>query len=245
MPFPPDVKSNALTNSGRRCCLCLRFKGVKVEVHHIDPESVSHDNTIGNAIALCLDCHTEAGHYNPRHPKGNKITPAELRRHRDRLWKLVADGKLLPEKNLDCKYLEMIRMAFDRPAYTTPFRQEGHMEDFDRAIDDTILALNTGLLRTRDNHVLTEVGFGKSGLANVEWCVELGEVERRLLQLRSEVAKALSTGKLKCCHAYCYCGDDDCIGYLDQIRAEILDHVNRILSDSGVGALPNLMRARL
>jgi hypothetical protein len=245
MPFPSDVKLEALTKSGRRCSLCLRFKGVKVEVHHINPESVSHDNTINNAITLCFDCHSDVGHYNPKHPKGNKVTPAELKKHRDRLWKLVEEGKALSENNLDQKYLELIRKAFDRPAFTTPFRQEGRMEDFDKAIDDTVLALNTGLLRTRDNHVISDLGFGKSSLANVKWGSDLGMVEGQLLQLRAQISDALSNGKLKCCQAHCYCGDDDCIRQLDQIRAEIIDRVNAVLDDSGVGSVPNFMRLRM
>jgi len=245
MPFPHDVKIEALSKSGRRCSLCLRYKGVKVEVHHIEPESVSHDNTIDNAITLCFDCHSDVGHYNPKHPKGNKLTAVELRRHRDRLWKLVEEGKTLPEKNLYQQYLEFLRRAFDRPAFTTPLCQEGRMEDFDKAIDDTVLALNTGLLRTRDNHVVADLGFGKSSLVNADWVTELGMVEGQLLQLRADVAEALSTGKLKCCHAYCYCGDEECIRQIDQLRADIIDRVNNVLIDSGVGSMPNLMRLRM
>lgn len=245
MSFPSHIKLEALSRSGRCCCLCLRYKGVKIEVHHIVPESVSHDNTIENAITLCFDCHSDVGHYNPKHPKGNKITVTELRRHRDRLWKLVEEGKTLPKKNLDSQYLELVRRAFDRPAFTTPFRQEGKMEDFEKAIDDTILALNTGMLRTRDNHVIVDIGFGKSDLVNEGWCTELGKVEGQLLQLRTHVAKALADGRLKCCHAHCYCGDDECIRELDQIRVDIIDSVNGVLSDSGVGAMPNLMKLRI
>lgn len=73
MPFLPKVREEALVKSGRRCCVCLHYKGVKIEVHHIEPESVSHDNTISNAIALCFDCHAEAGHYNPKHPKPESV----------------------------------------------------------------------------------------------------------------------------------------------------------------------------
>ena len=245
MPFPPEVKLEALTNCGRRCCLCLRYKGVNVEVHHIEPESMSHDNSIGNAIALCFDCHADAGHYNVRHPKGNRISVAELRRHRDRLWKLVEEGKVVPERDLDGQYLEVLRRAFDRPAFTTPFRQEGRMEDFEKAIDDTVLFLNTGLLRTRDNQVVADLGFGKSSLANSDWHVALGNVEGKLLQLRAELAKALATGKIKCCHAHCYCGDANSIWLLDQIRSDIIDLVNSVLSTSGVGAMTNFIRERM
>jgi 5-methylcytosine-specific restriction endonuclease McrA len=245
MPFPSDVKVQALANSGRRCCLCLGFRGVKVEVHHIVPESASHDNSLDNAITLCFDCHADTGHYNPKHPKGNKLTAAELRKYRDRLWKLVEEGKALPEMNLDSQFLELLRRVFDRPAFTTPFRQEGRMEDFDKAIDDTVLALNTGLLRTRDNQVLTDLGFGKSSLFNAEWNLQLNDVEGQLLRLRSEVAKALAEGKLKCCHAHCYYGDEECMRQLDQIRVDIVEHVNGVLRDAGIGTLQNVLRGRM
>lgn len=41
-----------------------------------------------NAIVLCPRCHGEAGHYNPRHPLGNKYSPDELKMHRDAWWEL-------------------------------------------------------------------------------------------------------------------------------------------------------------
>ena len=132
MSFAQDVKEEALLRSGRRCCVCLRFKGIKVEVHHIDPKAKSHDNSLQNAIALCFDCHTDAGHYNQKHPKGNKFSPSELRKHRDRLWALVADGKILPEGNLDACFLKFIAKTFDRAVFKTPFRQEGRMSHLTR-----------------------------------------------------------------------------------------------------------------
>jgi hypothetical protein len=58
-----------------------------VNVHHILPEADGGPNTLDNAIVLCLKCHAEAGHYNPRHPLGVKYSPSELRRHRDEWWK--------------------------------------------------------------------------------------------------------------------------------------------------------------
>lgn len=63
--------------------MCRRFKGVGVQVHHIIPEADGGRNILDNAIVLCLDCHTAAGHYNPRHPIGTKFSPDELRKHRD------------------------------------------------------------------------------------------------------------------------------------------------------------------
>jgi hypothetical protein len=245
MPFAPDVKEEALLRSGRRCCVCLRFKGVRVEVHHIVPEAKSHDNSLRNAITLCFDCHADAGHYNPKHPKGSKFRPSELRKHRDRLWRLVANGKIPPEGNLDAHFLAFIAKAFDRAAFKTPFRQEGRMESFDKAIDDTLLAINTGVLRTRDNQIVADVGFGKSALVDADWRKSLNQVERRLHRLRASVAKALAAGDLKSCHEYCYCGNARTIDGLDAKRADIIRTINLVLSSAGILPIENVLaRAR-
>lgn len=86
MPFPHLDKEEALVRSRRYCCVCHEFAGLYTNVHHIIPEAQGGPNTLDNAIVLCLRCHGEAGHYNPRHPIGNKYSPAELRRHRDLWW---------------------------------------------------------------------------------------------------------------------------------------------------------------
>ena len=89
MPFPPSVRDQALVAAARHCCVCHRYKGVKVEVHHIVHESKGGASDAANAITLCFDCHADAGHYNPDHPRGTKVSPAELRRHRDQWHAMV------------------------------------------------------------------------------------------------------------------------------------------------------------
>jgi hypothetical protein len=86
MPFNKKTKIEALVRSGRRCCFCHVFAGRSAEIHHIIPESEGGPDTIDNAIVLCGRCHSEAGHYNPAHPIGNKYSPEELRKHRDLWW---------------------------------------------------------------------------------------------------------------------------------------------------------------
>lgn len=86
MPFPQKVKEDALINSRRCCCVCHTFAGLYTNVHHITPEASGGPSAIENAIVLCLKCHGEAGHYNPKHPIGNKYSPDELLRHRDSWW---------------------------------------------------------------------------------------------------------------------------------------------------------------
>lgn len=92
MGFSQSVKERAYIASARRCCVCKKFAGRNIEVHHITQKADGGEDSFDNAIPLCFDCHAEAGHYNPRHPKGAKYMPSELRAHRDSWYKVVADG---------------------------------------------------------------------------------------------------------------------------------------------------------
>ena len=66
----------------RRCCVCHRYCGVRMEIHHIVQKADRGADTYDNVIAVCFDCHAEINHYNPRHPKGRRFTPDELKAHR-------------------------------------------------------------------------------------------------------------------------------------------------------------------
>lgn len=94
MPFPPQVREQALVKSRRRCCVCHEFAGRAVNVHHIIQEADRGPNTLDNAIVLCLRCHAEAGHFNSRHPIGTKYSPSELKKHRDSWWALTERGQI-------------------------------------------------------------------------------------------------------------------------------------------------------
>lgn len=96
MPFSTSVRQKALVNSRRRCCVCNKFSGLYTDVHHIEQEADGGPNTLDNAIALCQDCHGEAGHYNPRHPKGTKYKPDELKKHRDNWWEWCSKNPFKP-----------------------------------------------------------------------------------------------------------------------------------------------------
>ena len=108
MRFTPEVRMRALVAAARHCCVCRRYKGVNVEVHHIVPESDGGTNAFENAIALCFDCHADAGHYNQFHPRGTKFSPDELSRHRDAWYEIVQSGDTACPTESDkfyCRYL--------------------------------------------------------------------------------------------------------------------------------------------
>ena len=74
---------------GRHCCICHKFCGIKMEVHHIKAEADGGKNTFENAIPLCFDCHAEVRQYDPKHPKGTKFTEKELIQQRDKWYEKV------------------------------------------------------------------------------------------------------------------------------------------------------------
>lgn len=97
MPFSPAVKKEALVRSGRFCNICRESAGLNINVHHMIPEAEGGSDDIDNALVLCLKCHSEVGHcYNNKHPIGNKYSPDELRKHRDKFWELLSSSAKRP-----------------------------------------------------------------------------------------------------------------------------------------------------
>jgi hypothetical protein len=102
-----ETREQALILAARHCCVCHRYKGIRVEVHHIDPESQGGANTPENAVALCFDCHADAGHYNPKHPKGTRYSPSEIRHARDAWHEIVKQGSIAARDTANlwhCRY---------------------------------------------------------------------------------------------------------------------------------------------
>lgn len=89
MSFPLQVREDALVASGRHCCLCHKFCGIKIELHHVVHTSEGGQDTFENCIPLCFECHADMRSYDHKHPKGSKYTLDELRRHRDNWYAKV------------------------------------------------------------------------------------------------------------------------------------------------------------
>lgn len=107
MGFSQSIREDVFVSSARHCCVCHRYRGVKVEVHHIIPREQGGEDSFDNAIALCFDCHCDAGHYFAKHPKGSKFTPAELKKHRDSWYDIVKLNKIdiiEDDKTIYCRY---------------------------------------------------------------------------------------------------------------------------------------------
>src|SRR5438045_7389586 len=79
--FPQEKAEELLAKCHRRCCICHRFCGVKMELDHMHPVAEGGVSEIENAIPVCFECHAEIHAYNDKHRRGRKFQPSELRRH--------------------------------------------------------------------------------------------------------------------------------------------------------------------
>ena len=57
--FRPEEIETLLVACHRRCCMCHRFCGVKMEIDHIEGAAMDTSGDIANAIPLCFECHAE------------------------------------------------------------------------------------------------------------------------------------------------------------------------------------------
>jgi len=87
MAFSEETRIKALVSCGRRCCICHKFCGNNMEIHHIKARADGGSDDFENAIPLCFDCHAEVRQYDSKHPKGIKFTEKELIIHRDNWYK--------------------------------------------------------------------------------------------------------------------------------------------------------------
>ena len=85
----------ALVASGRCCCICHKFCGVRIETHHIRPTSKGGEDCFGNCIPLCFDYHAGVEHYNDQHPRGRKFSESELRKLCDTWFSKVEEMNTL------------------------------------------------------------------------------------------------------------------------------------------------------
>lgn len=66
MGFPKSVEEQALVACGRCCCICHKFCGTKINLHHIKQKADGGEDTFENCIPLCLDCHEDMGKADPK-----------------------------------------------------------------------------------------------------------------------------------------------------------------------------------
>lgn len=189
-----------------------------------------------NGIWLCQSC--------------SKLIDSDVKRYTiDKLkkWKelseqmavLDLEEAVVSKSDGDKELIKFFIQCFDRPAFHDRICQEGRIEDFDKAIEDTIIALNTGVLRTRDGSILKK-SEGKSAVVNLEWREKLDTICDMLVALRKRLRIAKETGAYSTYGEgevmYCFY-DRDLEMWFDSTREEILKILSAICEDIGVYGL--------
>jgi len=129
-------------------------------------------------------------------------------------------------KATDTDIVTRLAECFDRPAFTTPFREESNLPDFKQAVTDTIEALNTGIRRLRDG---TEIDRGPTRHHTIdpEIKAKLAAIVGKLIDLRAAYDRLIGTGEIR----QCGCGQKNCCVHMidrqaavlmDRLRTEIL-----------------------
>lgn len=81
MAFSREKVESLLVSARRCCCVCRRFCGRNIEIHHIVPSSEGGSDEEENGIPICFDCHADV--HSAGSPRGRRFTHGELRRLRD------------------------------------------------------------------------------------------------------------------------------------------------------------------
>ena len=221
-----------ITNIGVASHICAASKGgPRYDASMTQEERKSFEN----GIWLCQSCSKLIDADTVRYPKELLVS-----------WKKVAEELAILEVETaspvqsfeqDKDLIKFFVQCFDRPAFQDDIQQEGRMEDFDKAIEDTLIALNTGVLRTRDGSILKQ-SEGKSAIQNLLYREKLDTIADMLSSIRRrlKIAEAeegyrkYGTGE-----DVFYCFSDSELGeWFNLTREEILKILSSICQEVGL-----------
>ena len=141
----------------------------------------------------------------------------------------------------DAELIRFYAQCIDRPAFQDPFQQEGSMESFDKAIEDTITAINTGCLRSRDGQVLAQ-SKGKAYLQNPDWRGQMDTIVELLRAIRSRYELGKRLGLISSDDKFYCVRDPHTADWMDSTREEALKIFAEISEQAGLRPLRSNFR---
>lgn len=212
MAFERSEADHLLAACRRRCCVCHRFCGVKIELHHLDPSGSGGGDDIDNAIPVCFECHAEIRLYNDAHPRGRKFHPEELRAHKEqwlRVCKESPGALLLPQRSLD---VGPIQALIDELEFNSEIGQRTAddtigalvlMAQFERAIQEGVFSLLPDSVRSpiaaayatlmRANMSLQKMATMPWGGSGSAWHHAYSFAQKAIIRARSAIPAARAT----------------------------------------------------
>lgn len=179
----PNTEDEKAVNIGVAAHITAAAKGGK----RYNPNLLQDERKgFTNGIWLCQNC--------------AKLIDSDEKRYTVQLirtWKSVAEQLALAEIQTvshvpigcDIDLIRFYATCFNRSAFQDEVRQEGSIEDFEQAIDDTIIALNTGVLKDRNGNIIKE-SKGIFEVANSEWRDKLALIMDMLVVMRRRLKYA-------------------------------------------------------
>jgi hypothetical protein len=231
MAFKTGEVEQLLADTGRRCCVCGKLHGI--QVHHIVPKEKGGSDDIDNAITLCPNCHDEVHQLYIGGMVTRTYTYEELKLHRKRTIKIAHQSKSPTPSVIrrDKSLIIFYAACLDRPAFRNYFMREGNFVDFDKALEDTLLAINTGFWKTRSGELI-EKNKGKAYVANPAWKAKLDEITALIVDMRDEFRKAAGLETMFF-HRFGMMSEAEVHEYIDntfrenQVLAQIMDTKRR------------------
>jgi len=197
--------------------------------------------SVENGIWLCQNCAKLVDNDDKKYTKALLI---EWKRLSEQAALLEVENLTPPtatSKSDDVELLRFYSQCFDRPAFQDSFREEGSMEAFDRAIEDTITAINTGALRARDGTILAQAK-GKSYIANRKWRDKMDVIVDLLRAIRSRYSLAVQTGQIHLGgehegRQWYHIRDVEIAEWMDSTRYEVIRLFSELGNEAGIPVL--------
>jgi hypothetical protein len=153
----------------------------------------------------------------------------------------------------DKKLISFFAQCLDRPAFRTYFHQELSFSAFDQAMEDTIVALNTGYWKMREG-TLIKRAEGKACIINPDWRGNLDKITGLIEDIRRKFTDQFGFNEMlfhlrgprhlhhKELESFMedFRGDRDLGNWMDKKRQEAIDIMNSILEEVGMQPLRGL-----
>lgn len=159
-------------------------------------------------------------------------------------WIFITSGAPKGHSGLLASLIIFYTQCLDRPAFRTHFHQELSFAAFDRAMEDTLVALNTGYWRLRDGTFIARAK-GKASIVSRPWRDKLDRIASAIEDIRSRFHDSVGFNRMPYqMHGWrqsdfeaefgpSFRGNRDLGGWMDEKRNQAIELMNSILSEIG------------
>lgn len=128
-------------------------------------------------------------------------------------------------------YLTVLRTAFTRPAFDTPFTNEGRDTDFLQALTDTQTAMTTGILVDREvpNRIIDRAPVELMRVEPTALRESLLKIREVLQTIRDRVVQGMGEGRIRQTDVGIN-ADPGISDELDKLRADAISKINNLLA---------------